>query len=104
MSGFSDSDDQAQEEIRPGPQTGSDRCDSIGIASKVYDQPVTNTVTAEDDRDSLDPNDREYSTKFRLLTRRAFLLDDDSLSDSNFPEAVKDVVKRSHLTMMALDE
>ena len=104
MSGFSDSDDQTQEEIRPGPQTGSDRCDSIGIVSEVYDQPVTNTVTAEDDRDSLDPNDREYSTKFRLLTRRAFLLDDDSLSDSNFPEAVKDVVRRSRLTMMALDE
>ena len=104
ISDFSDSDDQTQEEIRPGPRTGSDRCDSIGIVSEVCDQPVTNTVTAEDDRDSLDPNDREYWTKFRLLTRRAFLLDDDCLSDSNFPEAVKDVVRRSRLTMMALDE
>ena len=32
------------------------------------------------------------------------MLDDDCLSDSNFPEAVKDVVRRSCLTMMALDE
>ena len=46
----------------------------------------------------------EYWTKFRLLTKQASLLDNDCLSDSNFPEAVKDVVKRSRLTMMALDE
>ena len=104
ISDFSNSDDQTQEEIRPGPRTGSDRCDSSGIVSEVCDRPVANTVTAEDDRDSLDPNDREYWTKFRLLTKRAFLLDDDCLSDSNFPEAVKDVVRRSRLTMMALDE
>ena len=104
ISDFSDSDDQTQEEIRPGPRTGGDRCDSIGIVSEVCDRPVANTVTAEDDRNSLDPNDRDYWTKFRLLTRQAFLLDDDCLSDINFPEAVKDVVWRSRLTMMALDE
>ena len=103
-SDFSDSDDQTLEEIRLGTRTGSDRCDSIGIVSEVCDRPVVNTVTVEDDRDSLDPNDREYWTKFRLLTKQAFLLDDDCLSDSNFPKAVKDVVKRSRLTMMALDE
>ena len=104
MSDFSDSDDKTQEEIRPGPRTGSDRRDSIGVVSGVCDRPVTKTVTAEDDRDSLDPNDMEYWTKFRLLKRQAFLLDDDCLSDSNFPDAVKDVVRRSRLTMMALDE
>ena len=104
MSDFSDSDDETQEEIRPGPRTGSDRRDSIGVVSGVGDRPVTKTVTAEDDRDSLDPNDMEYWTKFRLLMRQAFLLDDDCLSDSNFPDAVKDVVRRSRLTMMALDE
>ena len=104
MSDFSDSDDETQEEIRPGPRTGSDRRDSIGVVSGVCDQPVTKTATAEDDRDSLDPNDAEYWTKFHLLTKQAFLLDDDCLSDSNFPDAVKDVVRRSRLTMMALDE
>ena len=44
---FSDSDDQTQDEIRPGPRTGSDRCDSIGIVSEVCDRPVANTVTTK---------------------------------------------------------
>ena len=61
-------------------------------------------MTAGDGRDSLDPNDTEYWTKFRRLTRQAFLLDDDCLSDSNYPNAVKDVVRRSRLTIMALNE
>ena len=74
MSDFSDNDDETQEELRPGPRTGSDRRDSIGEVSGVCDRPVTKTVTAEDGRDSLDPNDTEYWTKFRLLTRQAFLL------------------------------
>ena len=51
-------------------------------------------MTAGDGRDSLDSNDTEYWSKFRHLTRQAFLLDDDCLSDSNFPKAVKDVVRR----------
>ena len=32
------------------------------------------------------------------------MLDDDSLSDSKYPDAVKEVVRRSRLTMMALNE
>ena len=32
------------------------------------------------------------------------MLDDDCLSDSNYPDAVKDVVRRSRLTIMALYE
>ena len=91
MSDFSDDEDGIPVESQPRTQTGCDR-------------PVANTVTARDDRDLLDPNDREYWTKFRLLTKQAFLLDNDCLSDSNFPEVVKDVVKRSRLTMMALAE
>ena len=43
MSDFSDSDDETQEEIRPGPRTGSDRRDSIGVVSGVCDRPVTKT-------------------------------------------------------------
>ena len=72
--------------------------------NRVCDRPITNTVTAVDGRDSLAPKDTEYWTKFRRLTRQAFLLDDDCLSDSNYPNAVKDVVRRSRLTIMALDE
>ena len=64
-------------------------------------------MTAGDGRDSIaamDPNGTEYWTKFRRLTRQAFLLDDDCLSDSNYPNVVKDVVRRSRLTIMALNE
>ena len=104
MSDFYDNDDETQEEFRPGPRTESDRHGSIEEVSKVCDRPITKTVTAGDGRDSLDPNDMEYWTKFRRLTRQAFLLDDDCLSDSNYPNAVNDVVRRSRLTIMALDE
>ena len=103
MSDFSDDEDETQEEFRPGPRTGSDRDGSIEEESSLCDRPITNTVTG-DGRDSLDPNDTEYWTKFRRLTRQAFLLDDDCLSDSNYPNAVKDLVRRSRLTIMALNE
>ena len=69
-----------------------------------WNRPITNTVTAGDGRDSLDPNDTEYWTNFRRLTRQAFLLYDDSLSDSKYPDAVKEVVRRSRLTILALNE
>ena len=104
MSDFSNNKDETQVEFRPGPRTGSDRDDSIEEESSLCDRPITNTVTAGDGRDSLDPNDTDYWTKFRRLTRQAFLLDDDCLSDSNYPDAVKEVVRRSRLTIMALNE
>ena len=104
MSDFSDEEDETQVEFRPVPRTGSDRDGSIKEQSSLCDRPITNTVTAGDGRDYLDPNDTEYWTKFRRLTRQAFLLEDDCLSDSNYPDAVKDVVRRSRLTIMALNE
>ena len=61
-------------------------------------------MTAGDGQDSLDPNDTEYWNNFRRLTKQVFLLDDDSLSDSKYPDAVKEVVRRSRLTIMALNE
>ena len=104
MSDFSDDEDGIPVESRPRTQTGCVQDSSFKETSSWCDRPVANTVTARDDRDLMDPNDREYWIKFCLLTKQAFLLDNDCLSDSNFPEAVKDVVKRSCLTMMALDE
>ena len=104
MSDFSDDEDGIPAGSQPRTQTGCVLDSSFNETLSWCDRPVANTVTARDDRDLLDPNDREYWTKFRLLTKQAFLLDNDCLSDSNFPEAVKDVVKRSRLTMMALDE
>ena len=104
MSDFSDDEDETQVEFRPGPRTGSDCDGSIEEQSCLRDRPITNTVTAGEGHDSLDPNDMEYWTKFRRLTRQAFLLDDDCLSDSNYPDAVKEVVRRSRLTIMSLNE
>ena len=95
MSDFSDDEDGLPVESRPRTQTGCVQDSSFGETSSWCDRLVANTVTARGDRDLLHPNEREYWTKFRLLTKQAFLLDDDCLSDSNFPEAVKDVVKRS---------
>ena len=104
MSDFSDDDDSSRVESRPRTPTGCARVDSVKEESTLCDQPIADTVTAGDRRDSLDPNDTEYWTKFRRLMRQAFLLGDDSLSDSDFPDAVKEVVKRSRLTIMALNE
>ena len=78
--------------------------DSVQEESTLCDQPIADTTTAGDCSDSLDPNDKEYWTKFRLLTRQAFLLDDDKLSESNYPDAVKEVVMRSRLTIMGFNE
>ena len=61
-------------------------------------------TTAGDSSNSLDPNNKEYWTKFRLLTRQAFLLDNVKLSESNYPDAVKEVVMRSRLTIMEFNE
>ena len=104
MSDFSDDEDSSRVESRPKTPTGCARDDSVKEESTLCDRPIVDTVTAGDCRDSLDPNDTEYWTKFRRLTRQAFLLDGDSLSDSDFPDAVKEVVKRSRLTIMALNE
>ena len=42
----------------------------------------------------LDPNDKDYWTKFRLLTRQKFMLDNVKLSESSYPDAVKELVIR----------
>ena len=104
MSDFSDDEDGIPAGSQSRTQTGCVLDSSFNETLSLCDRPVANTVTARDDWDLPDPNDREYWTKFRLLTKQAFLLDDDCISDSNFSEAVKDVVKRSRLTMRALDE
>ena len=101
---LSDNKDSSRVESRPRTPTGCARVDSVKVESTLCDQPIADTMTAGDCRDSLDPNDMEYWTKFRRLTRQAFLLDNDSLSDSDFPHAVKEVVKRSRLTIQAFNE
>ena len=104
LSDFSDDDEETEVEHQTVPRTRSDRDYSIEEESNLCDRPVTKTMTAGDGPDSLDPNDKEYWPTVSRPTRQAFLLDDDSLSDSNYPDVVKNIVRRSRLTIMALEE
>ena len=104
MSDFSDDEDGSQGELRPRTLTECASDDSIKEESTMCDRPVADMTTAWDSSNSLDPNDKEYWTKFRLLTRQAFLLDIVKLSESNYPDAVKEVVMRSRLTIMEFNE
>ena len=102
MSDFSDDENWSQGELQPSILTVSD--DSIKKELNSCDESVPDITTAGVGSISLDPNDKEYWTKFRLLTRQAFMLDNDKLSESSYPDAVKELVIRSRLTMMKLNE
>ena len=104
MSDFSDDEDGPQGELRPRILTECISDDSIEEKSNGGDRPVPDMTTAGVGSYSLDPNDKEYWTKFRLLTKQAFLLDNVKLSQSNYPDAVKEVVIRSRLTIMEFNE
>ena len=104
MSDFSDDEDGPHGELRPRILTECVSDDSIEEKSNGGDRPVPDMTTAGVGSNSLDPNDKEYWTKFRLLTRQAFLLDNVKLSESNYPDAVKEVVIRSRLTIMEFNE
>ena len=95
MSDFSDDEDGPQGEVRPKILTECVSDDSIKEESNSCDRSVPDMTTAGVGSNSLDPNDKEYWTKFRLLTRQAFLLDNVKLSESDYPDAVKEVVIRS---------
>ena len=104
MSDFSDDEDGPQGELRPKILTECVSDDSIKEESNDSDRPVPDMTTAGVGSNSLDPNDKEYWTRFRLLTRQAFLLDNVKLSESDYPDAVKEVVIRSRLTVMEFNE
>ena len=90
MSDFSDDEDEPQGE-RLRILTDCVRDDSIKEELISCDQTVPDMTTTGDGSDSLDPNDKDYWTKFRLLTRQAFLLDNVKLSESGYPVAVKEL-------------
>ena len=101
MSHFSDEEDEPREEdgpyedVQPNIRTDWIGDDTIKKESNSCDQSVLNTLTTGIAPHSLDPNDKEYWTKFRLLTKQAFLLDDVKLSESDYPDAVKELVVKS---------
>ena len=92
MSDFSDDDDGPQGELRPKILTECVSDDSIKEESINCERSDPDMTTTGVGSKSLDPNDKEYWTKFRLLTRQAFMLDNVKLSESDYPDAVKEVV------------
>ena len=104
MSDFSDDEDGSQGELRPKIRTECVSEDSIQEGSNNGERSDPNTNTVGVGSKTLDPNDKEYWTKFRLLTRQAFLLDNVKLSESDYPDAVKEVVTRSRLTIIEFNK
>ena len=74
MSDFSDDEDGPQGELQPKILTECVSDDSVKEESNGDDRPVPDMTTAGVGANSLDPNDKEYWTKFRLLTRQAFFV------------------------------
>ena len=110
MSDFSDEEDEPREEvgphedIQPNIRTDWVGNDTIKKESNSCDHSVLHMTTTEVAPHALDPNDEDYWTKFRLLTKEAFKLDDVKLSESDYPDAVKELVFRSRLTIMEINE
>ena len=104
MSDFSDEEDGPQGEVRLNVRTECVSDDSIKKESNSCDRSVPDMPTKGVGSNSLDANDKEYWTKFRLLTRQAFLLDDAKLAESDYPDAVKELVLKSRLTIMEINE
>ena len=104
MSDFSDDEDESQGELRPKIWTECVSEDSIKEGSINGERSDPNTNTVGVGSKTLDPDDKEYWTQFRLLTRQAFLLDNVKLSESDYPDAVKEVVTRSRLTIIEFNK
>ena len=55
-------------------------------------------------QDLLDPNNTEYRYNINRLARQAMTGNDDTLSDDNYPDIVKMIVRKAWMTMRAWDE
>ena len=72
--------------------------------SNSYEYSLLHSIPKEAAPHAPDPNDEDYWTNFRLLTKEAFKLDDVKLSESEYPDAVKALVFRSRWTIMEMHE
>ena len=110
MSDFSDEEDEpregvgSHEDVQPNIRTDSVDIDTITKESDSCGHSELNMTPTEVAPHALDPNDEDYWTKFRLLTRQAFKLDDVRLSESDYPDAVKELVFRSRLTIQDIHD
>ena len=101
MSDFSEEEDEAWEEVGPGGDEqpnirtnciGEDTIDS-GEHSVLPERPPAVM------HNLMEQHNEEYWTNFRLLARQAFKLDDVKLAASSYPDAIKELVVRSRLTI-----
>ena len=110
MSDFSDEEDEPREEVGPHddvqPNIRTDWVgnDTLKEVSNSYDYSLLHRIPTEAAPHAPDPYDEDYWTKFRLLTKEAFKLDDVKLSESEYPDAVKALVFRSRWTIMVINE
>ena len=101
MSDFSEEEDEAWEEVGPcGDEQPNIRTNCVGkdtIDSGGHSVlPATPTAVTHN---VMEQHDEEYWTNFRLLAKQAFKLDDVKLAASSYPDAVKELVVRSRLTI-----
>ena len=87
-----------------GPITGSDVNISSDEEPNLCDRPVMDSETEWDSQDSQDPSDTDYWANVNLLARQAMTGNDDTLSDDNYPDIVKNIVRTARMTMRAWDE
>ena len=101
MSDFSEEEDEAWEEVgpcgdaQPNIQTNWVGEDTINSG----EHSVLPATPTEVTHNVMEHHDEDYWTNFCLLARQAFKLDDVKLAASSYPDAVKELVVRSRLTI-----
>ena len=88
----------------PGSIIGSDVNMSGDEESNLCDRPVMESETEWDSQDSQDPSDTEYWANVNLLARQAMTGNDDTLSDDNYPDIVKTIVREARRTLRDEDD
>ena len=110
MSDFSDEEDEPREEVgphddvQPNIRTNCVSYDALEKVSNSYEYSLLHRIPKEAAPHAPVPHDEDYWTKFRLLAKEAFTLDDVKLSESEYPDAVKALVFRSRWTIMEMIE
>ena len=101
MSDFSEEEDEAWEEVGPcGDAQPNIRTDCVGEDTiNSGEHSVLPATPTEVTHNVMEHHDEDYWTNFRLLARQAFKLDDVKLAASSYPDAVKELVVRSRLTI-----
>ena len=101
MSDFSEEEDEAWEEVGPCEDVQPNiRTDWVGEDTiNSGEHSVLPATPTEVTHNVMEHHDEDYWTNFRLLAKQAFKLDDVKLAASSYPDAVKELVVRSRLTI-----